>query len=515
MLIFTDIEAAVDRLHSLIGDDVPASEMPGVLVEAGPDAAVRVLEEATCAIRLLESVRTAATGVVASASTREHGHSGAAQKRGHRNPVSLIQDITGASRGEASKAVRVGESLVSSVPAGGASGADRPDDAADAGKPVSPVRPWHAIADDALLDGGITTAQHDAIVRGLGVPTAGAVPVDDETDEADAVREAWAAACTRLVGEAPLRTVEEIARSARAIRDVLDPEGAAQRYQERFEGRSLRMYTDRDGVRRGSFACDDDGAAMFDAVLNAALRPRRGGPRFVDPDEKKAADDLAADTRTNEQLAYDLFVDVFTAGAMADAAQVFGTRQAGVRLVISDTALADHRGGSAEVGMREDDGSAVPAWRIDQHTCATGVTRCTVDHTGNPLDVGREQRLYTAKQRIALALRDGGCRWKNCDRPASYGEAHHIDEWAADKGETNIDRGILLCRYHHMALHNGGWKITRRGTDDFMLHPPGSGDDPIPLPRRTNLRYLWGDLALPPRRFRPGESSARTAEPAA
>src|SRR5690606_11411752 len=103
---------------------------------------------------------------------------------------------------------------------------------------------------------------------------------------------------------------------------------------------------------------------------------------------------------------------------------------------------------------------------------------------------------------IALAIRDGGCRWRGCDRPASYGEAHHIDEWHADRGRTDIDRGILLCRHHHMQLHHGGWRITGEGKGEFLLHPPG-GEPAIPLRARAALVAAWAGIDPPPRRFRP------------
>lgn len=149
----------------------------------------------------------------------------------------------------------------------------------------------------------------------------------------------------------------------------------------------------------------------------------------------------------------------------------------------------------------EDDGSSMPEWLGSTRSCDAGRVQVTVDDSGRPLDVGREQRLFTSRQRVALALRDSGCRWRGCDRPASYCEAHHIDEWAAHGGRTDVDRGILLCRYHHMTLHNGGWRITRDGLGDFTLHPPGD-TRPIQLRPRLIHRYLWG-VDPPPKRFRP------------
>jgi len=125
----------------------------------------------------------------------------------------------------------------------------------------------------------------------------------------------------------------------------------------------------------------------------------------------------------------------------------------------------------------------------------------TADACGNPLDVGREARLFTPRQRIALAIRDGGCMWRGCERPPSYCEAHHIDEWNRDRGRTDIDRGILLCRFHHMNLHHSGWRITREGKGDFALHHPDG--TAIVLRRRAALGYAWSDIDPPPKRFRP------------
>jgi hypothetical protein len=105
----------------------------------------------------------------------------------------------------------------------------------------------------------------------------------------------------------------------------------------------------------------------------------------------------------------------------------------------------------------------------------------TFDRDGQCIDLGREQRLYSALQRIGLAARDGGCRWPGCTSPASWTEAHHINQWARDHGKTDLADGILLCRHHHMLLHNNHWNITRTG-GTYWLHPPTSVD-PTRTPR--------------------------------
>ncbi|MFB8145245.1 DUF222 domain-containing protein [Microbacterium sp. NPDC056003] len=516
MAFFSELESQLARLRSLLGTEIDAGGLPVMLDRIGDDDVVAVIAAATEFVRAGEKVRIAAAGVAAARSAREAGHDGLAQRRGHRSPATLIQEITGATRAEAVKHVRLGESLRAAagldpvaeeaVPDASASGSPAAgpgvepggEKGAASGSAGACVEPWHAPLGRALLSGVIGSAQHDAIYRGLGEPPA----CDDDDDAAQAAREAWTVAAEQLIDEAQERTVEELGRTARTVRDQLDPEGAQRRFDERFDARSFRLWRDHDGVRRGSIVFEDFGGTWAQTVLDAALRPRRGGPRFVDPEEKTDADALIADPRTNDQLAYDLLLDVFRAGALADAKEVFGTRQAGVRVVIAGSSLVASTAGAPATGLVEDDQTALPAWLISQHACDSGSVTFTVDGSGNPLDMGREARLFTPQQRVALAARDGGCRWRGCDRPASYCEAHHIDPYAGG-GLTDIDRGILLCRFHHMELHHGGWRITREGRADFLLHPPPGRGHPIALRPRLALRYAWADLAPPPQRFRP------------
>ncbi|HWV49799.1 MAG TPA: DUF222 domain-containing protein, partial [Microbacterium sp.] len=305
-------------------------------------------------------------------------------------------------------------------------------------------------------------------------------------------------AAEQMIVEAAERTVEELRAAARSVRDILDPEGAVERYRAQFEARSFRTYRDAFGRKHGHLVFDEESGAFVDSVMASALRPRRGGPRFVDSAEKERAAQLADDPRTNDQLAFDLILDVLRAGVLADPENVFGTRQAGVRLV-QTVAPSGERSGTA---LTEDGLIALPAAVAEQRICDSGTVTVTVDSCGNPLDVGRERRLFTPAQRIALAIRDGGCRAAGCDRPASYCEAHHIDEWAGG-GRTDIDRGILLCHFHHMNLHHRGWWITRDGKGDFVLHDPGGGA--VVLKPRAVLRYSWAALGVdpPPKRFRP------------
>lgn len=314
---------------------------------------------------------------------------------------------------------------------------------------------------------------------------------------ADDVGEVWRVAAAQLVDEAATCSVEDLAAAARAVRDVIDPAGAEERWRDHFAARSFRVRTDADGRRHGHIVFDDATFAFWQSVMDAALRPRRGGPRFMTDAERAAAADLHDDPRTNEQLAYDLLSDLLRVGATAEAKDVFGARRAGVRVVTvretegSSPAPRDLFGRLLRVAHSEDGALTVPGSMLERWVCDLGIVPVTVDASGGPLDVGRDSRLFTPRQRIALATRDGGCRWPGCDRPPSMTEAHHIDEWSRDGGATDIDRGILLCAFHHVHLHTTGMR-TREGTGSFLLQaPPGDPRPPMELRSRSPLRWLF------------------------
>lgn len=187
-------------------------------------------------------------------------------------------------------------------------------------------------------------------------------------------------------------------------------------------------------MRRLVWDYDPETAGVVDDVYDRITSPRRGGPRFTDPAQAAAAERVARDPRTIEQLA------------------------------------SDHLTTGTGHGVIEGTGEAVSITTVQRLACAHGTQKITLDASGRVLDLGREQRLYTHRQRIALAVRDGGCLWPGCDRPPSWCEAHHIDPWATG-GRTDTDRGVLLCRHHHLRLHNEGWNI-RLHAGRYRLHPP-------------------------------------------
>jgi hypothetical protein len=78
--------------------------------------------------------------------------------------------------------------------------------------------------------------------------------------------------------------------------------------------------------------------------------------------------------------------------------------------------------------------------------------------TGLPLYLGRTRRLVPASIRRALHARDRGCRWPGCSAPTPWSDAHHLHGWHPT-GVTDVDNLILLCRFHHVLVHEGRWRL--------------------------------------------------------
>ncbi|MGK2853373.1 MAG: DUF222 domain-containing protein, partial [Microbacteriaceae bacterium] len=216
------------------------------------------------------------------------------------------------------------------------------------------------------------------------------------------------------------------------------------------------------------------------AIIDAMVSPRRGGPRFTDSGDRARAKALVDDSRSTDQIVADGFVSLMRIAVESDPRTVLGKGRPAVRVIVTETNLAQRSGHGRIEGTTD----TVTLDEIDRFRCDAGVIGIKFDDNGQCLDMGREKRLFTSLQRIALSIRDGGCRWPGCDRPPSWTEAHHIDHWVRDHGKTDVADGLLLCRYHHMLLHNNRWQVRREGSA-YWLIPPAAVDSrrvPVAMP---------------------------------
>lgn len=114
--------------------------------------------------------------------------------------------------------------------------------------------------------------------------------------------------------------------------------------------------------------------------------------------------------------------------------------------------------------------------RIRQMSCNASLIPAVLNSKGEPLDVGRAQRVFPSSIRRAVILRDGGCAYPGCYMPHIYCEIHHIIHWE-NGGSTSLKNAVMLCRFHHNILHQSE-VLTRLNDDQFpeFLMDPTSNE---------------------------------------
>jgi Domain of unknown function (DUF222)/HNH endonuclease len=163
-------------------------------------------------------------------------------------------------------------------------------------------------------------------------------------------------------------------------------------------------------------------------------------------------------------------------------------------------------------GFHIDDARTIDGYPIDRVTagrylCDSLLYRVLVRGKSAILDYGRATRAVPPPLWNVLLLRDQHCRWKGCDRPGAWCEAHHVIWWEKG-GTTDIANLVLLCSRHHHIAHRPGW--TAELAPDGTLHvtdpwgvtrttrPPATGP---PLPFAASPRHPTADTD-PGRRIR-------------
>jgi len=415
---------------------------------ASDDELLGAQRELALARRHIDIASASIAAEVAHRSRRELGYDGLAQRMGARTPQALVQATAGTSAGEARRLVSVGTILAA---------------------PTAP-QPWLVPLTSAVTEGRLSIEALEAVRVILGEPDGAVSPG------------ALADAARTLADLATALPLERLISRARELRDALDAAGVELRENERRERRSLHLHLQPDGMTRITGLLDPESAAVITSAVDAATSPRRGGPRFVDPSAAEWAQRVLDDPRTTQQLALDALVELIDVAVRAQTSTVPGRRRSDVRVLVTQADL-DRRQG---VGFIEGQTASVSIATVGRHACDGGLIPVQFTDDGQSLNLGRSQRLHNSRQRVAIAVRDGGCRFPDCERPPGWCEVHHITDFAHG-GVTDLADGLLLCRHHHMLVHNNRWRIARTG-NNYVLVPPPSVDEkqlPIPLPSKS------------------------------
>jgi hypothetical protein len=312
------------------------------------------------------------------------------------------------------------------------------------------------------------------------------------------------------------------------LREVIDPDAAENRARARLERRGLWLSATYDGMVAVGGLLDPEAGETVRAALTPLARPT--GPDDARGAAQRRADALAELARLGLQagrlpqtggMRPQVTVTVELASLLAQH-DVGGTGGWGgilpvesVRRLACDATLtraivhrhphhdgnASHDGAASGGQVTTHGGHAALAPGHGGHVTAGGPGwpgaegRASPEDSGNGdgglaarlhhamallppplgaptqlLDLGRATRVVAPGLRRALAVRDGGCVAAGCDRPAPWTDAHHLVHWLAG-GPTKVDNLVLLCRSHHRAVHEGGWRLDRTG-GRLALTPP-------------------------------------------
>ncbi|SFS02467.1 HNH endonuclease [Microbacterium sp. cf046] len=409
--------------------------------------------------RRTDAVHAPVAAEIARESRPELGSDGLAKKQGYRNTAVLIAATTGTSTGDAVRLVKVGEAIAPRTTLTGES---------------APARHPHVA--EAHNSGRIGRDGAAAIITMLD---RAALRADrEDLDQAERIL------CDQAAG-LPLDQLAKLIARAEAH---LDPDGLEPRERDARGKRSLVMF-ERDGMIHFNGKLDIESGApvktAIEAVVTADMRAALDDPnRGSDPDSdmrsipQRQADALALMAR--HVLGCD-HNDLPLAGATLV-----------VRMSLEDLENDDPANSTGHALI---DGINQPVSISTARRMAAGggIIPCVLDSQGEILDWGREKRLFTRAQRLALVERDGGCAM--CGLPPGMTRAHHIRWWKRDHGPTDLANGVLLCESCHHRIHDNGWdiQVDGVGTRATVWFIPPRHVDPARTPRlggRARFDYL-------------------------
>lgn len=409
--------------------------------------------------RLAESVQALVASEIQRQSRPELGPDSLAKIQGFRNPTQFIAATLGTTTGDAARLVKVGEATTPRMLLSG---------------DTAPAR--HPHVGQGLSDGGIGAQAASAIIAMLDrvAIRAGA----EKVDQAEKLLVSQAAGL-------PLDALSKLILRAEAW---LDPDGVEPREADLAAETALTIRRDRSGmiVINGKF--DPVSGAPVVTALEGMVTAKLRAQRDAENARAAWAPDVPAtplldettdgERRTIPQMQADALVSI--------CEHVLGCDEKDLPLngvtVVVRMDLETLREG---IGTAEIDGIDAPISASAARKLASSASVIPVVLGGDSeiLDWGRERRLYSRSQKLALGERDGGCG--GCGLPPQFTKVHHIRWWARDAGPTDLDNGVLLCESCHHRIHDNGWDIQVEGTGrkaKVWLIPPAYVD-PARTPR--------------------------------
>jgi hypothetical protein len=251
----------------------------------------------------------------------------------------------------------------------------------------------------------------------------------------------------KLLRDATRLSVARFRNACMHARHAADPEALAAEEAQGVEARSLTLTTADDGVVLVNGILDKvGGAALRSALEPLARRAGKDDDRHLDRRMADALVDVAMHALDNGPVPQRTHLQVTTS---------------------IETLLGLGGAPAAEMEFS----LPISAKAVERLACDCSVTRVLLDSDSMVIDVGRAKRKISGPTYKALKVRDQGCVWPGCDRPASWTSGHHLVHWIHG-GPTNLPNLALLCYRHHTMVHEGGWQISRSDDGHILTVPP-------------------------------------------
>jgi hypothetical protein len=249
-----------------------------------------------------------------------------------------------------------------------------------------------------------------------------------------------------------------LGRTARRRLAELDQQAAVTAHRRRHQRRSLRLSPTPDGMVAINGVVSGLAAETITTAIDAFRTPDRPG----DP------------ARAPEQRTADAFEAVCRAALDLGTAPTNRRVQPHVTVTVDLDRLA-RRTGAGHAAWT----GPIPTTDLERFAASATIRVLGLDIHGLPIAMSRATGDPTAALYLALAHRDGGCRYPGCDAPATWCDIAHATA-RRDRGQLHLDNALLLCRRHHRKLDLGNWTITIEGTGATFTHPNGRTLDASP-----------------------------------
>ncbi|OLD26457.1 MAG: hypothetical protein AUG06_08495 [Actinobacteria bacterium 13_1_20CM_2_65_11] len=257
----------------------------------------------------------------------------------------------------------------------------------------------------------------------------------------------------KLLRKAQKLSVARFRNECMHARHAADPDGFVNEEKQGVEARSLTMSTADDGTVLLNCVLDKIGGAAVQTALEP-LAKRVGHD-----------DDRLRDRRLADALV-DLAMHALDTGLVPQRTHLQVTTSLETLLGLSGAPAAE-----MEFSL------PISAKAVERLACDCSVTRILLGSDSTVIEVGRARRVISGPQRKALEVRDRGCVWPGCDRPASWTSGHHLVHWIRN-GPTDLPNLTLLCYRHHWMVHEGDWQIVR-SDDGVITIPPTRTFGPV------------------------------------